>query len=79
MQGLDILFDIYTLIVLLISLKISGFSRCDFVGKDGISRTKWVIPDALKKVAYLKDWKYPAGHSKIACIFPPAKASVLFD
>lgn len=49
--------------------EVSGFTRCDFVGKDGITRTKWVIPDALKKNAYLKDWKYPASHSKIPCIF----------
>lgn len=48
--------------------EVSGFTRCDFVGKDGITRTKWVIPDALKKNAYLKDWKYPASHSKIPCI-----------
>lgn len=59
----------------------SGFTRCDFTGKDGVVRTKYVIPEALKKVAFLKNFKYPADHSKIPCIilFIYTKIPIFFD
>eukprot|EP00026_Physarum_polycephalum_P002055 Phypoly_transcript_02059.p1 GENE.Phypoly_transcript_02059~~Phypoly_transcript_02059.p1 ORF type:complete len:946 (+),score=184.86 Phypoly_transcript_02059:73-2910(+) len=43
----------------------SGFTRCDWKGKDGVVRYKWVIPEAVKKTAFFKNWKYPAEHSKL--------------
>jgi len=46
---------------------ISGFTRCEFKGKDGVKRFKWVIPADLKKSnKWLNSWKPTASHPTAA-------------